>query len=82
MAPAVYAYPLAGPGRTGPWSEAEPLIDTAPPADEFPSVAVQVDTDTRIVVGTHPLRTDWQRVFRPDWNPAPPPGHARPWRSE
>jgi hypothetical protein len=75
------AYPLAGPGRARPWAEAEPLIDTAPPADGFPAVEVQVDTETRIVVGTHPLRTDWQRVFRPDWSPAPPPGYARPWRT-
>lgn len=76
-----YTYPLTSPARAGAWSEGQHLIAGAPPASGFGPVEVQVDAATRVVVGTHPLRTEWQRVFRPDWSPAPPPGLVRPWRT-
>jgi hypothetical protein len=75
-----YAYPLTNPGRAGTWQEGEALITSAPPSDGFAQVDVQVDATMQIAVGTHPLRTDWQRVFRPDWSPAAALGRVRPWR--
>lgn len=80
-AAAEYEYPLTGAGRTGTWAEVEPVIDATPPAADFPTVEVQVDGGIAVSVGTHPRGTDWQRVFRPDWNPAPLPGRVRPWRT-